>query len=258
MSTLSGQTAFVTGGGTGIGRAIAIDLAAAGVKVVVCGRRMEPLEETVQAVSLSGGEASAVTCDLTDPETIESCALSLLAEHGTIDILVNNAGFSSVVRSVRYIGADEWRGVMDVNTMAPAMMTRALLQPMVDQGRGDIVMIASMAGVNPSVMAGSVYSAAKTAARAYMNILAQEMRPHGIRAITVSPGEVDTPIMDNRPLVPDAETRARMMMPEDISAAVLMAVTLPRRAMVSEIHIGATDPRDMSADISASKNKKSA
>ena len=258
MSTLSGQTAFVTGGGTGIGRAIAIDLAAAGVKVIVCGRRMEPLEETVQAVSLSGGEASAVTCDLTDPETIESCALSLLAEHGTIDILINNAGFSSVVRSVRYIGADEWRGVMDVNTMAPAMMTRALLQPMVDQGRGDIVMIASMAGVNPSVMAGSVYSAAKTAARAYMNILAQEMRPHGIRAITVSPGEVDTPIMDNRPLVPDAETRARMMMPEDISAAVLMAVTLPRRAMVSEIHIGATDPRDMSADILASKNKKSA
>ena len=94
MSTLSGQTAFVTGGGTGIGRAIAIDLAAAGVKVVVCGRRMEPLEEMVQAVSLSGGVASAVTCDLTDPETIESCALSLLAEHGTIDILINNAGFS--------------------------------------------------------------------------------------------------------------------------------------------------------------------
>ena len=227
MSTLSGQTAFVTGGGTGIGRAIAIELAAAGGKVIVCGRRMEPLEETVQAVSLSGGVASAVTCDLTDPENIESCALSLLAEHGTIDILINNAGFSSVVRSVRYIGADEWRGVMDVNTMAPAMMTRALLQPMVAQGRGDIVMIASMAGVNPSVMAGSVYSAAKTAARAYMNILAQEMRPHGIRAITVSPGEVDTPIMDNRPLVPDAETRARMMMPEDISAVSYTHLTLP-------------------------------
>ena len=258
MSTLSGQTALVTGGGTGIGRAIAIDLAAAGANVVVCGRRMEPLEETVQAVNHSSGVASAVICDLTDPEAIESCAFALLSEHGTIDILINNAGFSSVVRSVRYIEADEWRGVMDVNTMGPAMMTRALLQPMVDQGRGDIVMIASMAGVNPSVMAGSVYSAAKTAARVYMNILAQEMRPHGIRAITVSPGEVDTPILDNRPLVPDAETRARMMMPEDISAAVLMAVTLPRRAMVSEIHIGATDPRDMSADIAASKSKKSA
>ncbi|MFP6697533.1 MAG: SDR family oxidoreductase [Alphaproteobacteria bacterium] len=258
MSVLQGQTAFVTGGGTGIGRAVAIDLAGAGAKVIVCGRRMEPLEETVQAVTAAGGSASAVTCDLTDAEAIEQCAAALLAEHGTIDILVNNAGFSSVVRSVRYIGAEEWRGVMDVNTMGPAMMTKALLQPMIDQGRGDIVMIASMAGVNPSVMAGSVYSAAKTAARVYMNVLAQEMRVHGIRAITVSPGEVDTPIMDNRPLVPDAVTRARMMQPEDISAAVMMAVCLPRRAMVSEINIGATDPRDMSADIAASKNKQTA
>ena len=258
MSVLQGQTAFVTGGGTGIGRAVAIDLAAAGAKVIVCGRRMGPLEETAKAVTDAGGTASAVTCDLTDPVAIEQCAEALLAEHGTIDILINNAGFSSIVRSVRYIGAEEWRGVMDVNTMGPAMMTKALLQPMIDQGRGDIVMIASMAGVNPSVMAGSVYSAAKTAARVYMNVLAQEMRVHGIRAITVSPGEVDTPIMDNRPLVPDADTRARMMQPEDISAAVMMAVCLPRRAMVSEINIGATDPRDMSADIAASKNKQTA
>ena len=258
MSTLQGQTAFVTGGGTGIGRAVAIDLAAAGAKVIVCGRRMEPLEETVQAVKDAGGTASAVACDLTDAEAIEACAQALLAEHGTIDILVNNAGFSSIVRSVRYIGAEEWKAVMDVNTMGPAMMTRALLQPMIDQGRGAIVMIASMAGVNPSVMAGSVYSAAKTAARVYMNVLAQEVRAFGIRSITVSPGEVDTPIMDNRPLVPDTETRARMMQPEDISAAVLMAVSLPRRAMVSEINIGATDPRDMSADIAASKNKQTA
>ena len=258
MSSLQGKTAFVTGGGTGIGRAVAIDLAAAGAKVIVCGRRAGPLDEVVQTITEAGGSASAVTCDLTDAEAIEQCARDLLAEHGTVDILINNAGFSSVARSVRYIAADEWRGVMDVNTMGPAMMTRALLQPMIDQGAGDIVMIASMAGVNPSVMAGSVYSAAKTAARAYMNVLAQEMRPHGIRAICVSPGEVDTPIMDNRPLVPDAETRARMMLPEDISAAVMMAVTLPRRAMVSEIHIGATDPRDMSADIAASKNKQTA
>ena len=256
MSILKGQTAFVTGGGTGIGRSVAIDLAAAGAKVIVCGRRAGPLEQTVKAVTDAGGAASAVTCDLTDADAIEQCAQVLLTEHGTIDILVNNAGFSSQVRSVRYIGAEEWRGVMDVNTMGPAMLTRALLQPMVDQGWGDVVMIASVAGVNPSVMAGAVYSAAKSAARVYMNVLAQEMRPHGIRCITVSPGEVDTPIMENRPLVPDAETLARMMQPEDISAAVLMAVTLPRRAMVSEIVITATDPRDMSADIAASKSKK--
>ncbi len=75
-------------------------------------------------------------------------------------------------------------------------------------------------------------------------------------SLTVSPGEVDTPIMANRALPPDAEARARMMLPEDISAAVMMAVSLPRRAMVSEIAITATDPRDMTADIAAAKEKR--
>ena len=78
MSVLQGQTAFVTGGGTGIGRAVAIDLAATGAKVIVCGRRMGPLEETVQAVTAAGGSASAVTCDLTDPVAIDQCAEALL------------------------------------------------------------------------------------------------------------------------------------------------------------------------------------
>jgi len=173
-----------------------------------------------------------------------------------IDILINNAGFSSKIRSSRYIGAEEWRDVMDVNTMGPVVLTKALLPAMVEKGRGDVVMISSMAAINPSIMAGAAYSAAKVAARAYMNVLAQEMRPYGIRCITVFPGEVDTPILDNRALPPDAETRARMMMPEDISAAVLMAVSLPRRAMVSELAIAATDPRDMSADVAAAKTKQ--
>ncbi len=258
MSSLKGQTALVTGGGTGIGRAIAQDFAEAGVKVIVSGRRAGPLEETVKLITDAGGSASHVICDMTDPDAIEAFAADLLAEHGVIDILINNAGFSSKVRSARYIGADEWRDVMDVNTMGPMVLTRCLMPAMVDKGQGDVVMIASMAGVNPSVMAGAAYSAAKTAARVYMNVLAQEMRAFGIRAITVNPGEVDTPILDNRALPPDEATRARMMMPEDISAAVMMAVALPRRAMVSEVSLTATDPRDMSADIAAAKNKQKA
>lgn len=257
MSTLQGQTAFVTGGGTGIGRAIAEDLGKAGVTVIVCGRRGGPLEETVAAVTAAGGAASAVRCDLTDPEAIERCAEGLLAEHGAIDILINNAGFSSKIRSTRYIGAQEWRDVMDVNTMGPVVLTKALLPAMIEQGRGDVVMISSMAAINPSIMAGAAYSAAKVAARAYMNVLAQEMRPHGIRCMTIFPGEVDTPILDNRALPPDAETRARMMLPQDISDAVMMAVGLPRRAWVSELAIAATDPRDMTKDVAAAKAKQS-
>jgi NAD(P)-dependent dehydrogenase (short-subunit alcohol dehydrogenase family) len=221
MGALEGQTALVTGGGSGIGRAVAVDLAGAGATVIVCGRRREPLDETVRAIAAAGGSAAAETCDLTDPAAIEALAEALIARHGVVDILVNNAGANSQVRSTRHIGAEEWRQVMDANAMGPAMLTRALLPPMIERGRGDVVLIASMAAIRPGVMAGVAYSASKSAARAHMEVLAGEVRQHGVRCTTVFPGEVITPILDHRALPPDAAARATMMLPEDISAAVL-------------------------------------
>lgn len=253
MGGLAGRTALVTGGGSGIGRAIAIDFAAAGAEVITCGRRRGPLEETVALM----GSGTARTADLTDPDDIERLAKVLAVEHGGVDILINNAGFSSKVRSARYIGALEWRAVMDVNTMGPAMLTRALLPSLIERGQGDVVMVSSMAALRPNVMAGVVYSAAKAAARAYMEVLYAEVRKLGVRCTTVFPGEVDTAILDNRALPPDADTRALMMESEDISAAVLMAVSLPRRATVTEITLGATFPRDMTADVAAAMTKAS-
>ncbi len=258
MGTLDGRTALVTGGGSGIGRAIAVDMARAGASVAICGRQRAPLDETLRAIEAAGGTGVAATCDLTSPQQIEELVEKARAALGAIDTVVNNAGFSSKVRSARYIGAEEWRGVMDVNTLGPAMLTRALLPSMIERGGGDVVMVSSLAALRPGVMAGAVYSAAKAAARAYMQALSTEVRRHGIRCITVFPGEVDTPILDNRALPPDQDTRALMMLPEDISAAVLTAVSLPRRATVSEIAIEATVPRDMSADVEAAMTKQRA
>lgn len=251
MTALSGRNALVTGGGSGIGRAVALDLSAAGVAVTVCGRRKEPLDETVRIILEAGGDADAIVCDLTDSEAIEHLAETLIEARGGVDILVNNAGFSSKVRSVRYIGAREWRNVMDVNTLGPAMLTRALLAPMIKKGFGHVVMISSMAAVRPGIMAGAVYSSAKSAARAYMDVLSAEVRQHGVRCTTVLPGEVDTPIMENRALPPGKEVRRLMMQAEDISAAVMMAVSLPQRANVLEMAITATVPRDMTEDVKA-------
>ena len=237
MTEMDGKTALVTGGGSGIGEAIALDLAAAGATVVVCGRRLEPLEQTVAAIAAAGGNGQAIACDLTDPAAIESLAAAVQEQHGAVDILVNNAGFSSRVRSARHIKADDWQSVMNVNAMGPAMLTRCLLEGMIAQGSGDVVMISSVAALRPGIMSGGAYAAGKAAARAYMEALAQEVRGHGLRCITIFPGEVDTPILDNRTRPPTAAERATMMQAEDISAAVLMALCLPRRTMVSELTI---------------------
>ena len=189
--------------------------------------------------------------DVTNEDEWLHAVESTVARFSRLDVLVNNAGFSSKVRSTRHIGAEEWRSVMDINTLGPAMLTRALLAPMIKKGSGHVVMISSMAAIRPGVMAGAVYSSAKSASRAYMDVLAAEVRQHGIRCTTILPGEVDTPILDNRALPPDEEARSLMMQPEDISAAVMMAVSLPQRANVLEIAITATAPRDMSKDIEA-------
>lgn len=256
MSQLKGRTALVTGGGTGIGAAVAIDLAAAGVDVTICGRREAPLAETVRRITDAGGTGRAIIADMTQPEAIDGLADQVLSAGNGIDILINNAGFSSKVRSARYISAEEWRGVMDVNTMGPALLTQALLPAMIEQGSGDVVMVSSMAALRPNVMAGAVYSSAKIAAKAYMEVLQQEVKRYGIRCTTIYPGEVDTPILDNRALPPGEQERALMMQSEDISAAIMMAVSLPHRATVSEIAITATIPRDMSADVKAALTKE--
>ena len=248
MGSFQGKRALVTGAGTGIGARLALDLAEAGAKVAICGRRREPLEETAR---LAGAAIAVHLADLADPDE----AFRLAEVVGPVDILVNNAGFSSNVRSTRHVGPEEWRAVMDVNTLGPAMLTRALLPPMIEKGAGDVVTVSSMAAIRPSIMAGAPYSAAKAAVRAWMDVLATEVQRHGIRCITVFPGEVDTPILDRRALPPDAGARATMMMPEDISAAIVMALALPQRATVSEIAIIATESRDLTEDVQAAMEK---
>lgn len=256
MNTLQDKVAVVTGGGTGIGKAIAIELARSGARIAVIGRRTQLLQQTVSEVQALGAQAWAFGCDLTSPTEIEELSIRLSEQFTQIDILINNAGSNSKVRSSRYIDADEWRAVMDVNTLGPAMLTKQLLPAMLAKGSGDVVLISSMAAIRASVMAGVAYSAAKTAAHAYMEVLAQEVRNAGVRCITIFPGEVDTAILDDRALPPPAAVRALLMQPEDIAAAVLMAVSLPRRAMVTELAMSATIDRDTRDETQAAMNKK--
>ncbi len=253
MGRLEGRTALVTGGGTGIGRATALRFALEGASVVVSGRRLEPLEAVVSEIEAAGGSAWARSADMEDPEAVQGLAAAVLDRHPTVDILVHNAGHSSRVRSTRYISRQEWDSVIAVNATGPAMLTRALLPAMLDHGGATVIMVSSVAAIRPGVMAGTAYGAAKAASRNYVMGLGAELRQLGIRATSVLPGEVDTPILDHRPRPPSDEERAGMMAADDIAEAILTAAALPERTVIEEMVLMPTKLRDYSADIAAAR-----
>jgi NADP-dependent 3-hydroxy acid dehydrogenase YdfG len=251
MKALEGKVALVTGAGTGIGRATALLLAAEGARVALAGRRKEPLERVVADIERDKGTAVATTCDLAKPPQARELGAWALATLGGVDILINNAGQSSHVRSVRWIGQDEWDAVLGVNTTGVYALTQTLLPRMIERGAGTVVTVASMAALRPGGFSGVAYGVAKAGARALMQAMHTELRNRGIRATTILPAEVDTPILDKRPLVPDAKARSTMMQPEDVARAILLVCTMPPRTVIEEIVMSPTFQRDTSRDVAA-------
>jgi NADP-dependent 3-hydroxy acid dehydrogenase YdfG len=251
MGVLDGKVAIVTGGGSGIGRATAHMLAAEGARVAVVGRRKEPLAEVVAEIERDKGTAVAKTCDLTRPGEARELGAWAVKTLGGVDILINNAGQSSHARSIRWIGQQEWDAVLGVNTTGVYALTQAVLPSMLERGAGTVVTVASLAALRPGGLAGVAYGVAKAGARAMMQALHAELRNKGIRACTIVPAEVDTPILDKRPLVPDAKARSTMMQAEDVARAILLVCTMPQRTVIEEIVMSPTFQRDTSQDVAA-------
>ncbi len=251
MGKLDGQIAIVTGGGSGIGRAAAKMLAAEGAHVVIAGRRKQPLDTVVAEIAKAGGKAVARQADVAKHAEAVELARFTVATLGRVDVLVNNAGHSSKARSIRWVGKDEWDSVLDVNLNGVYALTQAVLPSMLERGGGTIVTVGSVAALRPGLIGGAPYGAAKAAVRNLMGHVHTVLRDKGIRATVIMPAEVDTPILENRPLPPDAKARATMMQPEDVARAILLAVTLPPRTVIEELVMSPTIQRDMTADIAA-------
>jgi NADP-dependent 3-hydroxy acid dehydrogenase YdfG len=251
MKTLEGKVALVTGGGSGIGRCTALLLAAEGARVAIAGRRREPLEQVVAEIERAKGSATLKTCDLTKAQQARELGAWAVKTLGGVDILINNAGQSSHARSMRWIGQEEWDAVLGVNTTGVYALTQTLLPPMLERGAGTVITVASMAALRPGGFSGAAYGVAKAGARAMMQALHTELRNKGIRATTILPAEVDTPILDKRPLVPDARARATMMQAEDVARAIVLCCTLPPRTVIEEIVMSPTFQRDTSRDVAA-------
>jgi NAD(P)-dependent dehydrogenase (short-subunit alcohol dehydrogenase family) len=190
MTSLTGRTALVTGGGTGLGAAIARSLHGAGADVVVAGRHREPLQGVAAGL---GQGASWRIVDVADPSSVDALEKSL---HGTeVSILVNNAGIAGPVAPLTDITPDEWDEVFDINVRGTFLVCRAFLPAMVSRGSGDVINLASVSGKRPLIRR-TPYCASKMAVIGLSSTLAFEVGPAGVNVNTLSPGPVDGPRMD--------------------------------------------------------------
>lgn len=240
IDRLKGQVAVVTGASSGVGKSTALALAKEGAGVALVARRVELLEQLAEEIKSRGVDALSCPADVSDPRAVESMANAALERFGRVDILVNNAGIVLPKRGLDDLTIEGWRTILDVNLSAVFYCTRAFLPAMRAQGQGTVVTIASYAGIRTSLTGGPAYSAAKTGAVSFNESINLAERKNGIRACVICPGEINTPILKNRP-VPLAEDHlATMLLPEDVADAVVFAVTQPQRATVEQIIIRPT------------------
>jgi hypothetical protein len=190
LQEFAGQVALVTGGGSGIGRAIALRYAAGGGDVVVLGRRPEPLAETARAAAAFGGRAEVVSCDVRDPDAVSAAVDAVVADHGRLDALVNNAA-GNFVCDAEDLSANGWRAVVDIVLNGSFYCTRAAAPHMLAAGRGAVLnVIASYAWTGHP---GTVHSAAaKGGILAMTRTLAAEWGSRGVRVNCIAPGPTET------------------------------------------------------------------
>lgn len=215
MTKLDGQVAVITGGGTGIGRGIALALAGEGVRPVLCGRRKDRLERALAAVREAGGEGLAVQADVSQPEDVERVVKAALDSYGTIDILVNNAAIDGG-GYIHEHDLAEWDQVMAVNLRGPFLMARAVLPIMRRQRRGHILNISSESGLE-YYQGNGAYGVSKHALNALGEFIQRENQDFGIRLDTICPGMVVTEMTEHSPGL----THEKCLYPEDIADLAL-------------------------------------
>ncbi len=247
MTKLNGKTAWITGAGSGIGEAAAVALASEGATVVLTGRRKEPLDAVAARIAGQGGVAHVEAGDLSVAADVDAIAARIVEKFGRIDILVNNAGTNILERSWGQISTDGIDQLIGANLASAFYCARAVLPAMRKQGGGQVIHTASLAGRNVSRMPGPGYTAVKHAVVAMSHSLNMEEFANNIRSTVVCPGEVNTPILANRPNPLSDEELGRMLKPEDCGDLIRYVACLPASVTINEVWITPTWNRGYAA-----------
>jgi len=228
------NTAVVTGAGSGVGRATALALSSAGWGVALIGRREDALAET-RAQAGNSARVVPFPCDIGDAAAAAAMGTRVLAEFGAVEALVNAAGTNTPRRSLEVLSPEDYHATMNANLNGAYYCVQAFLPGMRARGRGTIINVISDAGKVASAKGGPAYAMSKFGLAGLTQSINAEERGHGVRAIGLFPGDIDTPLLKKRPTPPDAEALARMMRPEDVARCVTFCLDLPQNVVVEEM-----------------------
>jgi NADP-dependent 3-hydroxy acid dehydrogenase YdfG len=234
---VQGKKILLTGGSSGIGRAIAIKLSEAGAELAITARHKEKLEETNR---LANGKLLTLVCDGIDAEQVKATVAETEKRLGQIDILINNAGMNLKDRYARNLTPEGWQKTIQANLDASFFFIHAVLPGMLKRKKGHIINMSSISGKRANKLGGTAYAAAKFGVTALSFCIGLEEAENGIRTTAICPGEVDTPILEHRPTPVTAERRAIILRPEDVAEAVLYAANLREGVSVPELIITPT------------------
>jgi NADP-dependent 3-hydroxy acid dehydrogenase YdfG len=241
---LANRVALVTGASSGIGKAIAIALAAAGATVVAVARRAGRLKETVDTIEAAGGNSVALAGDVSEEKVATGVVAETVKRFGRLDILVNSAGTMQAA-NVQNADTAQWRRMIEVNLLATLYTCHAALGTMRAQGSGNIINIGSLACRTTSPLYNS-YSTSKFGMNAMTDGLRQEVGPHGIRVCMIAPGPTRTEVAEgitdptHREAIRAYVNQAGALEPQDVAATVVFISSMPPRVNISEVWIRAT------------------
>ena len=230
-AALAGKVALITGGGSGIGREAALELARRGVHVALAGRTQETLGETAAQIGYEGGDAVTVATDVVNPAQVERLIAETVREFGTIDIVINSAGVG-LIKPLEATLPEEMERLLDINVKGMMLVTQAALRPMIAAGKGGhVVNLAGILGKAPMANA-TVYCASKYAVTGFSKALQLEVgRKHGIKVSLMYLGGVDTPFWD---AIDMKLQRDKMLTAADAAGAILTVLTQPAHLVLGE------------------------